>query len=61
MRVSYGIFTVPNKSFELRRCLNYGKSNYRESTVYVSSEIFEGITYLNTSPEFLPLSSVVSV
>ena len=24
---------MPNKSFELRRCSNYRKSNYRESTV----------------------------
>ena len=24
---------MPNKSFELRRCLNYKKSNYRESIV----------------------------
>ena len=34
MKVSQGIFTVPNKSFELRRCSNYRKSNYRESTVF---------------------------
>ena len=33
MRVSYGIFTVSNKSFELRRCSNYRKSNYRGFTV----------------------------
>ena len=33
MRVSYEIFTVPKKLFELRRCSNNRKSNYRESTV----------------------------
>ena len=36
MRVSYGIFTVPNKSFELRRCSNYWKSNYKESTAFIT-------------------------
>ena len=33
MRVSYEIFTLPKKLFELRRCSNNRKSNYRESTV----------------------------
>ena len=33
MRVSYEIFTVPKKLFELRRCSNNRKSNYRESIV----------------------------
>ena len=36
MRVSYEIFTVSKKLFELRRCSNNRKSNYRESTVVVS-------------------------
>ena len=42
MKVSYGIFTVPNKSFELKRCSNYRKSNYRESTASTCQQTLNG-------------------
>ena len=38
--MTYESFTVPNKSFELRRCSNYRKSNYRESTVLIFATKF---------------------
>ena len=39
---------VPNKSFEVRRCSNYGKSNYRESTVTVIMPVLFYYTDLPT-------------
>ena len=51
MRVSYEIFTVPKQLFELRRCSNNRKSNYRESTVYFSNQI--GFDLNSINQEFL--------
>ena len=55
---------VPNKSFELRRCSNYRKSNYRESTVIFKKKMK---IYFKTANEsfvainFLPEDKMVQV
>ena len=45
MRLSYEIFTVPKKLFELRRCSNNRKSNYRVYCIYQLAKFGDFTSY----------------
>ena len=56
MGVRQGIFTVPKKQFELKRCSRKGKSNYKESGVVPYINFHNFLTFPNDLPILLSLS-----